>query len=78
MFKLRRGAEALAGTEGKGPDRISAGALWDEALAALCSPARKNLPAILGSHAGSEAMSALAAHLAWLVSAFHRVASASV
>lgn len=78
MLKLRRGAEALAGAEGEGPDQISAGALRDEALATLCSAARENLTAILGGHAGSEAMRALAAQLAWLVSAFHLVASASV
>jgi hypothetical protein len=78
MLKLRRSAEALAGAEIEGPDRICAGALRNEALATFCSPPRQDLAAILGSHAGTEAVRALAAHLAWLISAFHLVVSALV
>jgi len=78
MLELRRGAEALTGAESEGPDRISARVLRNEALATLCSPARQNLPAFLGGHAGPEAMRACAAHLAWLISAFHLVASGFV
>jgi hypothetical protein len=52
--------------------------LRNETLATFGSPPCQDLATILGRHAGTEAVRALAAHLAWLISAFHLVASAFV
>jgi len=74
MIELRLVAEALAGAEGVRPDRISAviqAPLRNETLATLGATAGEHLATILGGHAGSEAVGAIASHFAGLVGTFH-------
>lgn len=73
-FELRRLAQPLHGSETqffRPAQRRYSGRSGNQTLAALGATARQHLASVSGSHAGAEAMCALAADLARLVCTFH-------